>query len=132
MKNGMFVIALLLLISSVMYGQNTVRRNVEENTTESLSEEASNIVVSAGLMMGGGSLIGLDLEYIIPKTRLGIQIGAGISSFGGGINYHLKDGINSSFLTVQYLHQGFGDNHYASWLGPMFVFRARKRYFHRP
>jgi hypothetical protein len=45
---------------------------------------------------------------------------------GLGINYHFKPYINSQFISVQYFHQGFGNNHYASYLGPMYVFRAKK------
>lgn len=81
--------------------------------------------INTGVLMGGGSLIGADFEYM-PASRFGIQAGMGISSFGFGLNYHLKDRINSSFVTVQYWNQGFGDNHYASYVGPMFVFRAKK------
>lgn len=81
--------------------------------------------INAGVLMGGGSLIGADFEYM-PASKLGIQAGMGISSFGFGLNYHLKDRINSSFISVQYWNQGFGDSHYASYVGPMFVFRAKK------
>ena len=49
-----------------------------------------------------------------------------LSSMGFGINYHLQPYINSQFVSVQYWHQGFGDNHFASYLGPMYTFRARK------
>ncbi|MDR0547310.1 MAG: hypothetical protein LBG77_06990 [Dysgonamonadaceae bacterium] len=85
-----------------------------------------NTSIGVGFMMGGGSLVGADLEYLFPNSRFGLQIGLGISSFGGAINYHLKDGINSPFISFQYLHQGFGDNHYASWLGPIFIWRFEK------
>jgi len=104
---------------SFVYGQETV--NQEEQSAAS-----KNIVFSAGLLMGGGSLIGVDLEFVIPTTCLGIQIGGGINGYGAGINYHLTSKPNSSFISLQYWNQGFGDNHYASYLGPMFVFRAKK------
>jgi len=81
---------------------------------------------SVGVMMGGGSLIGVDVEYVIPKSSLGLQVGAGIFSVGAAINYHLKPDIRSSMISLQYYRQGFGDNYYASWLGPMFIFRAKK------
>lgn len=76
--------------------------------------------------MGGGGLIGADLEFLIGK-QVGLQFGAGlVGSIGGGFNYHFKPYINSQFVSIQYWQQGFGDNHYASYLGPMYTFRARK------
>jgi len=81
--------------------------------------------INAGVLMGGGSLIGADLEFLVGKS-VGLQLGAGISSMGFGINYHLKPYINSQFVSVQYWHQGFGDAHYGSYIGPMYVFRAKK------
>ena len=101
----------------------------EEQITETQEVEIApikNTALSVGYLMGGGSLVGVDFEYILPNSRFGLQIGAGISSFGGGLNYHLKDDINSSFVSLQYFHQGFGDNHIASWIGPMFIYRATK------
>lgn len=89
------------------------------------TETDKHAAIDAGVLMGGGSLIGFDLE-VKPFNRLGMQFGAGISSFGGGLNYHFNDRINSSYLSLQYWHQGFGDYHYASYIGPMFVFRLKK------
>lgn len=125
MKNKLFLFAVCVIFSSfsAMYAQEN------EASPESISktvEKEKNVALSAGIMMGGGSLIGVDLELLVPKTQLGLQVGAGISSFGGGLNYHLKNRINSSFVSLQYYYQQFGDNHYASWLGPVFVYRAKK------
>jgi hypothetical protein len=75
--------------------------------------------------MGGGGLIGADLEFLV-SNRVGLQLGGGLGSVGIGLNYHLKPYINSQFVSVVYWNQGFGDNHYASYLGPMYSFRARK------
>jgi hypothetical protein len=105
-----------------MYGQE----NGTASENDVLEENRKNTALSLGVLMGGGSLIGADFEFMLPKTRLSVQVGAGISSFGGGINYHLKENINSSFISLQYLYQQFGDNHYASWLGPMYIYRAKK------
>ena len=96
--------------------QPVVQKKLERNERTS---------INAGVLMGGGSLIGADLEFLVGKST-GLQLGAGIGSMGFGVNYHLKPYINSSFVSVQYFHQGFGDSHYGSYLGPMFVFRARK------
>ena len=81
--------------------------------------------ISLGFLMGGGSLVGADIEVLVFKN-IGIQVGAGIGSFGGGINYHFRPYINTQFVSFQYFHQGFGDSHYASYFGPMYVFRAKK------
>ena len=88
-----------------------------------IREERSSINV--GGLMGGGGLIGADLEYLVGK-RVGLQLGAGLGSMGFGINYHFKPYINSQFVSVVYWHQGFADSHYASYIGPMYTFRARK------
>jgi hypothetical protein len=118
MKKQIILSILCFSYSLFTYGQEEVL----------VSEEANekNTALSLGVLMGGGSLVGADFEVLLPKTSLSLQIGAGISSFGGGINYHLKKRINSSFVSLQYLHQGFGDNYYASWFGPMFVYRSKK------
>ena len=102
--------------------QATQQSQAEVKTQFEREERTS---INVGFLMGGGSLIGADLEFLVGKN-VGLQLGAGISSVGFGINYHFKPYINSSFLSVQYFHQGFGDNHYGSYLGPMFVFRAKK------
>ena len=94
----------------------------ETKTTQGRQERAA---INLGVLMGGGGLIGTDLELLVTK-QFGLQIGAGLGSVGGGINYHFKPYINSSFVSVQYWHQGFAENHYASYLGPMYVFRSKK------
>jgi hypothetical protein len=88
-------------------------------------ERRERISLSAGLLMGGGGLIGADMEFMLAE-KLALQFGAGIGSAGCGINFHFKPYINSQFISIQYFHQGFGSDHYASWLGPMYVFRAKK------
>ncbi|MDR1371959.1 MAG: hypothetical protein LBJ17_02370 [Dysgonamonadaceae bacterium] len=127
------IIILTVFIStiSLITAQETEERQSRKITKTSaalleynaMPPEIKNTSITAGLMMGGGSLIGVDFEYLPIQNRIGFQIGAGISSYGAGINYHLKEGANSSFVSFQYYHQGFGDNYYASWLGPMFCIR---------
>lgn len=77
-----------------------------------------------GFHQGGGSIIGLDLEFLL-GNRLGIQAGGGFKSFGGGINIHLKRVINSSYIAIQYWRQGIKDSYRQSLIGPSFVFRGR-------
>lgn len=105
--------------------QNPQQSQVETpKTTQGREERAA---INLGVLMGGGGLIGADLELLVTK-QLGLQLGAGLGSVGGGINYHLKPYINSSFVSVQYFHQGFGENHFGSYIGPMYVFRAKKMF----
>jgi len=102
---------------------------VNKVKTVTIGQEAikhpQNAAINLGVLMGGGSLIGADLECLV-IPRLGLEAGLGISSYGFALNYHLKDIINSSFISFQYWHQGFGSSHFASYAGPMFVFRAKK------
>lgn len=81
--------------------------------------------ISAGLLQGGGGLVGADLEYMF-SNHFSVQAGAGLISAGGGINYHFKPFINSSMLSLLYWHQGFGNNHTQSVVGPVYTFRAPK------
>lgn len=83
--------------------------------------------VTIGILEGGGSLIGVDIERLV-TNQLGLQLGAGIFGFGAGINYHLKPSINSSYFSLQYWSQGFGDSHTQSVVGPSYVYRG-KRWF---
>lgn len=124
------LLLLYFIYSSLVFAQEYSEVKVQEEkaatTQNQESSSVKNTAISIGLMMGGGSLIGADLEYVIPNTSFGFQVGAGISSLGAGINYHLKKCANSPFVSLQYFHQGFGDSYYASWLGPMFVWRHKK------
>ena len=99
----------------------------QQSSENIITEEqpVKKTAINVGVLMGGGSLIGADFEYMfVPKVAL--QAGAGISSFGFGLNYHLKERINSSFISVQYMKQGFGVNHYATYIAPTFNFRLKK------
>jgi len=78
-----------------------------------------------GLLEGGGSLVGFDCEMMISKS-VSFQLGAGVIGFGLGINKHIKPTITSSFLSLQYWHQGFANTYTQSLIGPSFVFRANK------
>jgi hypothetical protein len=83
------------------------------------------VSVNLGAFMGGGGLVGGDLEFLVSK-HVGLQLGAGLPTFGLGFNYHFKPYINSSFLSLQYCHFGFDANNVGATLGPMFTFRAKK------
>jgi hypothetical protein len=81
--------------------------------------------VTFGFLQGGGGLVGVDVEFLV-TNKLGLQIGAGLVSFGGGINYHFKPSVRSSYLSLQYWHQGLHESFYQDIIGPTYVFRARK------
>jgi len=117
-----FFLFLMLISTLSAFSQTTT-----DVVSSPLKSNASNAktAINLGVLMGGGSLVGCDFE-VMPLPRIGIQAGIGISSFGASINYHLKPQINSSFISLQYWKQGFGANFYGSYIGPMFVFRAKK------
>lgn len=83
--------------------------------------------LTIGVLQGGGSLIGADLEILI-TNHIGIQIGMGFIGYGAGLNYHFKPTIRSSFLSLQYWNQGIGNSFAQNAIGPNFVFRG-KRWF---
>lgn len=81
--------------------------------------------LTIGVLNGGGSLVGLDVEFVFINS-FGLQVGVGFLGVGGGINYHFKPEIRSSFISLQYFHQGIMDTYAQSLIGPSFVYRARK------
>lgn len=114
MKNINFYLILLLLLTSKCYSQKVEVTQLQQKAA-----------VDVGVLMGGGGLIGGDFEALI-LPKIGLQLGVGLGSFDGGINYHLKPYINSPFISFQYWQQGMAANHFASYVGPMFVYRAKK------
>jgi len=127
MKRIMYLMIASIAICASVSAQNVVFLEPQKQQVDfkNMSERKERTSINVGVLMGGGSLIGADLEFLVGKS-VGLQFGAGISSMGLGINYHLKPYINSQFVSIQYFHQGFGDSHYGSYLGPMYVFRAKK------
>ena len=81
--------------------------------------------ISAGVLQGGGGLVGADFEFML-GNHLSVQAGAGLFSCGAAVNYHFKPFINSSMLSLTYWHQGFGNAHTQSVVGPVYTFRAPK------
>ena len=94
------------------------------DNTQTTQAKVRNCII-VGFLYGGGSLIGFDFEALL-VNRLGLQAGAGYVGFGGGINIHLKPTVRSSYLSLQYWHQGAGNTYTQSLLGPSFVFRGKK------
>jgi len=112
---------LLLLLLAV---SGIVNVYSQENSQEYFDQQ-KRLCATIGILQGGGSIIGADLEVLVSK-RVGLQAGAGFVGFGAGLNIHLKPTINSSFLSLAYWHQGAGDSYTQSLLGPTFVYRAKK------
>lgn len=81
--------------------------------------------VTIGVLQGGGSLIGLDIEKLLIKN-VGLQLGLGMIGFGGGINFHFKPAIKSPFITIGYWHQGIGKSFTQDIIGMTYVYRAKK------
>lgn len=102
-----------------------ITASVFSQTAETTLQDAKRASISVGFLQGGGSLVGADLEYLV-TSRFGVQAGAGFVGFGGGLNYHLKPDIRSSYISLQYWHQGFGQSFAQNVIGPNFVYRAKK------
>ena len=111
------LLAIVLLICQLSKAQEAAKKDRVTDSKESC--------ITIGVLQGGGSLIGADIE-IMPLSRLGFQFGAGLVGVGCGINYHFKPWVKSSFLSLQYWHQGMGNTYVQSLVGPSYVFRARK------
>lgn len=101
-------------ISSYNYGGVKVTYFNDEFTSN------AKAAISAGFFQGGGSTIGIDMEFLFLK-RLGLQVGGGFGGFGAGINFHIKPKINSTFLSIQYWNR----INYAKYIGPTIVYRGR-------
>lgn len=112
---------LLLGLSMVLFVNVLVAQIIPFPEPESYS------AMSIGFLNGGGGLLGADLEILL-NDRVGIQLGAGFVSYGAAINYHLKPGIRTSFVSLQYLNQGTGQNFVQNAIGPSLGYRG-KRWF---
>lgn len=115
---------LLILVSVVSLTMNS---QAVQHVSTSESSDVERASLSIGLLHGGGGIVGADFEALL-SNRVGIQLGAGLVSYSLGLNYHLKPGIRSSYLSMSYWHQGVGDAHSLSLVGPSYVFRG-KRWF---
>ena len=113
----------ILIFVSVVYLSMNAQGTQSQQQSESNNQGKASL--SVGLLQGGGGLVGADFEALL-SNRVGFQLGAGLVSYSLGLNYHLKPGIRSSFLSLAYWHQGVGSSFVQSVLGPSYVFRGRK------
>ena len=123
MKKIVVILMMALLAIPAFSQESGSQTVVNQKKGRVPSEKKASVAV--GFLNGGGGLIGLDFEYMLGK-QISLQAGAGFISYGGAINYHFKPYINSSMLSLVYMHQGVGNNYSASWIGPAYTFRAPK------
>lgn len=112
MKRILFII--LICVSTNLFSQ-------EVKSDEYIEKRVATI----GILQGGGSLIGADLEFLLSR-QFGFQVGLGYVGFGAGLNYHFVPSIRSSFVSLQYCNQGIGKSFYQNIVGTSFVYRAKK------
>jgi hypothetical protein len=116
MKTFLYTFSLLLLLPAYARGQQD-------------SVRPPSWAVSTGFFMGGGSLLGAEVEYMVSGSRWGVQAGAGLSSVIAGVTCHLKPRINSSFASIQYWYwQIWQPGNAIAVVGPVLTYRA-PRYF---
>jgi len=115
------ILAMLLILATF----ELAAQDYYEERTAKLPTVEPTTCITAGILQGGGSLIGADLEVLLSQ-RFGAQIGGGIVGFGGGLNFHLKPGIRSSMISIQYWNQGIGNSFTQSLIGPNYVYRSKK------
>ncbi|MGZ5242944.1 MAG: hypothetical protein ACXWEY_16355 [Bacteroidia bacterium] len=111
------LLPVLLLFFTSLQAQKIENYDVPEKT--------ETTCVTIGIFQGGGSLVGVDIEFLI-ANRFGIQGGAGFLGYGAGLNYHFKPELRSSFLSLVYWHQGVGNTYTQSIVGPTIVYRSKK------
>ena len=88
-------------------------------------DQYKSSATTIGILEGGGSLIGADIETLLSK-QIGFQVGIGLVGFGCGVDLHFAPSIRSPFFSIQYWHQGIGNSYAQSLIGPSFVFRNSK------
>jgi hypothetical protein len=120
-KPILFFVGMVLALNSM--GQQVAPTEPAATVAPTVTEP--KVAVTLGFLNGGGAIVGADFEFMLTE-RVSLQLGAGLPSFGAGINYHLKPGIRSSMINLGYWHQGIGETYFQSVLGPSYVFRARK------
>ena len=115
---------LLIFVLTVMLSVPVLSQSVVQEKKGRVPSE-KKAAISAGILQGGGGLVGVDFEYLIGQ-HFSAQAGIGAVSFGGALNYHFKPFINSSMVSFVYMHQGVGNTYTASWVGTTYTYRAPK------
>ena len=124
-KNSVVSQDMIIAFTKNFYGVEDDYVSDNSTNTPSSSENLDRSMITVGFLHGGGSLVGIDVEFL-PAPHFGIQAGLGLLGYGGALHYHLKRKINSSSVALNYWHQGIGPGYVQSVIGPTFVFRAKK------
>ena len=86
-------------------------------------EVENHRAITVGLLKGGGSLLGIDFEFMA-SDHIGIQFGFGYVGLGAGLNYHIEPTVESSFISLQLMNQGtFDENLVLRAVSGNYVFR---------
>jgi hypothetical protein len=109
-------------VKEIQYGQPSP---ISSTSYSQLDNNGPKNSITIGFLEGGGSLVGVDYEVLFSRS-VGIQLGAGLVGFGASLNDHFKPTIRSSYISLQYWHQGFRNSYTQSLIGPSFVFRAKR------
>lgn len=110
----LFTLVLALILTSSLWGQKRSSPNEHEEKG----------AVTIGFLQGGGSLVGIDFEFLI-SDDIGLQFGGGFIGYGAGVNIHFKKSVRSSFISLLFSNQGYGESFAQNSFGPAFVYRGK-------
>ncbi len=116
MKSVIVCISILFVLR-VNIGYSQARDPIPD----SLIVEPTQWILTVGLLQGG-SAIGADAEVRL-FDGVGFQLGTGLVGLSTGFNFHFNTDINSSYVSLMYIHQGFGGWFVQSLIGPAYVHR---------
>lgn len=111
------LISLLIITCSLL--------NAQEEVKVEPSVPVKHAAITIGYCQAGGSYAGADFELLV-SPKIGLQAGLGYLGYEGGINFHFRPVINSSFLSLKYWHQGIGDKFRQDAIGTTLNIRAGK------
>ena len=117
MKHVVTYLTIFLVIGLKTSGWTQARDPIPD----SLIVEPTRWVLTLGLLQGG-SAVGVDAEIRL-FDGVGFQLGTGLVGLSTGLNFHFNTDINSSYITLMYIHQGFGGWFVQSMYGPAYVHR---------
>ncbi len=116
MKHYFVVLSLIL----ICLGEKSMGQ-AKDPVPDSLIVLPTKYVITIGLLHGG-SILGGDVEMRL-FDGAGIQLGFGAIGFSTGFNFHFDRDIKSSYVSIMYVHQGFGNLFLQNMFGPAYVHR---------
>ena len=111
----------LFLIIPILFQSFTILGQARDPIPDSLIVKPTKRVITVGLLQGG-SILGADVEFRL-IDGIGLQVGAGLIGFGGGLNFHFNPDIKSSCISMMFMHQGFGNLYFETLFGPAYIQR---------